>query len=576
MLPWDDDDAEPGTGRLGVRGWVDRLGALIEARPVKLALAALIVASLIPDRSLAWLWPQGGGRLQEQLHPVFLVVFGLEAVIRALLLLRAGPQRRGTDYVFLLFDVLAFVSFLPLDRWLGDAALVTPLKLLRLARLLVLLRFARELARDVYLILTRREQLLQFGMVTFFVAALSLLSALLLVHGGARHSDDNSRLDGTLLAALWWSFRQMESADNLLKFIDRSTSLLALGLSLLLTIIGVFVISFLIGIGANVVEQVMRAERRRPVGYRGHALVVGPVEESELLVREFVTLYDKNRMLRRVRPREVLDWLFRGGPRPRRHALPRMVLLGSKDDPPPYLFEEMMRWVVYRQGDGADPAALRLVGGADAKRVLLLSQLHAGPDADALSIAALAALRAENRAGHVFVEVQDERSRHMVEDVGGPGTFPLEAPRMAGLFLCQHLVVPGVDRLYRELMDDEGSEFYTHVYVDPRELGALRRQGGAAPFSTLAARAYRDHGVVLTGVFLGEGEPPRLPGNLVPTAGLHQWVNPLVLPEEPRLRALGAAPDRIPLGALRGLIGVCTSYRPLRRYGRELARGPGA
>ena len=104
--------------------------------------------------------------------------------------------------------------------------------------------------------------------------------------GGAGHTDD-------FWDRLWWSFRQVESPDNLVPNLAGSPVLVLVSLGL--TITGIFVFSYLVGIGANVVEQVVRAERRRSVGFRGHTVVTGPVHEAELLVREFVRMYAKNR-----------------------------------------------------------------------------------------------------------------------------------------------------------------------------------------------------------------------------------------------------------------------------------------
>lgn len=550
---------------------VDWLARRARSRPVKVTLAFLVIASLLPP-----LQP-----VEEYVWPFLAVVLGAEILIRALALVRsqAGPQRG--EMLFFVVDVAAFVSFLPLERWLSphphQTALLAVLTTLRLTRLLVLLRFTRDLARDVYSIVTRREQLQQFGLVSATVATLAFVTAVVLSQTSrwiAHDYDGNPATPDGFLDQIWWAFRQLESGDNLVSSLRANPFVIIL--SLTLTIIGVFIISFVIGIGTNVVEQVILTERRRPIGYAGHALVIGSMEHNENLVREFVRIYDKNRLLRRVSAREVLAWLRGRGPMPRRHALPRMALLGPDEAPPTFLYDPVMRWVVYRQGDGADPDALERVGADGAKRVIILARPDAGPDADDVTVATIAAFRASNRRAHLFAEVVRSHNHDLVLDVGGPGTFPLDVSKFLGLFLCQHLVVPGVEFLYRDLLNADGAEFYTHVWVHQREVDAVARLAdadGYIEFQALSRAAYREQGVVIVGVFLGDEPVPKAAREFIPVSRLTQWINPETVPEEGRVLELGARPGMIPAANLRGLIAVCESYLPLRRFARALASG---
>ncbi|WP_437829956.1 hypothetical protein [Sorangium sp. So ce1153] len=544
-----------------------RLAGGLETRPVKLALSLLILVSVLPIQGL-----------EDELRPYFLGIFGVELLLRAVLLGQRGRDRSRLDVLLFVFDIVAWLSFLPLERLL-DAHAAHALPLLRLSRLFLLLRFTREIAIDLYAIMTRRELLEQFGLVTLAVWGLAFGASVLLSHLAIPHDYDGRgpAPDTTFLDRIWWSFRQLESADNLVANL-RVHPIVAV-ISLGLTMVGVFVTSFIIGIGANVVDQVVRAARRRPVGYAGHALVIGPVHEAEMLVQEFVRLYERHRALRSIRLSELWLWLVRRGPAPTRHALPRMALLGTEDDPPAYLYAPRMRWVSYRKGDSAQPEALGLVGAAGAKRALILTRPDAGPDADAVTAMAVSSFRTQNRRGHVFVEVQESKNRDLIQAVGGPGTYPLDMQRFLGFFLCQHLITPGVESLYTDLMTADGSEFYTHVFLgddEARAVAALGEgPGGELSFSRMARAAYQAN-VILAGVFLGDEVPERREGELVPVEGLVQWLNPLLDPPEGSPAwALGARAGRVPARRLRGLIGVSATYAPLRRYGRELLMGRG-
>ncbi len=515
-------------------------------------MASLIVVSLLP-------YPE----LERLLRPWLLVAFGAEVVLRFTRLAIEKAKERS-DWLYLCIDVLAWTSFLPLEHLLGVDA--TWVRGLRLVRLLVLIRFTRYLAQDVWRVLTRREQLQQLGLVTTSVLALSFFSAVVMNH----ILPDDPTVQGSFWDQMWWSFRQVESPDNLIAHLDAHP--LVVILSLGLTITGIFVFSYLIGVGTTVVELVLRAERRRPVPYHGHTLVIGPMYESELLVREFVRIHEKNRALRRISPADLWRWLtHRHHPTPRRHALPQMALLGPEVEPPPYLYEPEMRWVVYRQGDGVEAESLDLVGATDSKRAILLAPPSNAHDPDAITLSRLSAIRTINPDAHVFVEVTRSENEGVVRAVGGVGTFPLDASRLVGLFLCHHLLVPGVDRLFEELLSARGHEIYTHLYVDSWEHRALDLRaskegtGGTVSFQALQRFAQERHHVTLLGVFLGD-RIDRKQRDLIPVDLLDAWVNPLAAAEAEGASAAG----RIPVERLQGIFGIADTYVPLRASGREV------
>lgn len=569
-------------------GFLDRLGETIGSRAARVVLALLIVLSVLPSADL-----------ETQLRPVFVGVFGMELLVRLLLLLtsrgahhserswveeetqgesldferRFVPVRQGrltlTDLLFLSIDLVAFLSFLPLDSLLGVHAhgLLTSL---RLVRLLVLLRFVRAVLHDLYAIVVRRERFQQFALVTFSVMALSFIAAVLLAQLEIPHPyDGNASSANSFRDQLWWAFRQLESADNLVPNLHAHPLIVVI--SLLLTVTGVFIISFIIGLGSSVVEQLFQAEQRRPVSYTRHSLIIGSMDHAEVLVREFVRIYNKHRSLQNINVAALIDWMLRRGPAPRRHALPRMVLLGHEPTPPHWLNDPFLRWVLFRHGAAADPAALVRAGAQNARRTIFLAPRNGGSDADGMTLVSLASFRAVNPHAHVFVEVLESANGPLMERVGGRNTFPLDMPRFLGLFLCQHLIVPGVEFLYRDLLTSSGSEFYTHILVEQQEREKLRAYGPDAyvSFSRLAALALKRFGILITGVFLGEHLSQRESNAPVPIDGLIQWVNPLQLPaDEPALVGFGGLPGLLPLRTLAGFIAVAESYVPLQRFGR--------
>jgi hypothetical protein len=540
--------------------WPETVDRVIEHRLTKAALAILVIISLLP-------LDQG---IEHALRPLFFSVFGAELAFRWYSWRRRHQSQSLMRAAFAMVDGLALLSFLPLELVIGEEQ-AQLLALFRLTRLLMLLRFAQDLALDIYTILTRREQLQQFALVTGAVLILSFVSAVILSQLSIPHDEDGRASFGE---KLWWSFRQMESPDNLVPTLEHNPILIALSLGL--TVTGVFIISFIIGIGTTIVDQVVRSERRRPLAYHGHTLVTGAVHASEVLIREFVRIYAKNRQI--PSPEKLLTWLRHMSPLASAKGFPRVALLGQRDDPPPYLWEPLMRWVVYREGDAAEPSSLDRVSAPRVKRAILLARDDLLHDADAVTVATLAAFRAMNKEAHTFVEVTDSASVPIVAQVGGPGTVALDVPRLLGMFLCQHLVTPGVERLYRDLLTADGSEIYTHVFVDEDERAALRASAKEShvSFAELARIALARHGVYLFGVFLGDEEVRRGRDRLVPSDELVPWLNPYVLPlDDPRPEALGARPGLVPIEKLRGLVAVAESYLPLAEVARDIAIGAG-
>lgn len=521
---------------------------VLEHRLMRLLLAVLIIVSVLPFDAL-----------EVRLRPFFLVVFGLELVARLMLIATRRVRPSRADWAFLLFDTIALVSFLPLEVIVGRASW---LRAFRLVRLLVLVRFTRALAADVWRVLTRREQIQQLALVTLGVLSLTFVGAVVVAHLGVGHDYDYSGSPGreSFWDQLWWTFQQVEDPGNLVTSVR--TDPVALGVSLLLTIFGIFIFSYLIGVGSNVVEQVLRAERRRPIGYSNHTIVIGPVHESELMIAEFVRMYEKNAGLRHIGPKQFHAWLFKGHPRPRRQAMARIALLGRRDEPPDFLFAPGMRRVGYRSGDAADPESLERVNIDEAKRVVLIAPDAPGADADAITVARLAAIRARNRTAHVFVEVKESRNESLVSQIGGPGTFPLDSNRFLGLFLCQHLIVPGVETLLEELLSARGNEMYTHLFVDDWERRA-RRECGELRFEDLAEFAHREHHVTLLGAFVGSSIK-RNGRRLVPADRVKPWVNPLIAG---RMQGTKRA---CVLEEFRGFFGIADTYVPMRDFAHDV------
>ena len=182
-------------------------------------------------------------------------------------------------------DLVAVLSFLPIGHVLDSGRL---LRLARLVRLAIVVRYAADLLRDFWLVVTRRERLGQLLVLLLSVATLSFVAAALLVLA----EPGNPMHGGNLLDAFWWAFLQLESADNIVRSVHEHPALVIA--SVLLTITGIFLMSFVIGLGTNIVAALLVASRHRPVDLEGHTVLSAPPQAARRILRDLGRLRSRN------------------------------------------------------------------------------------------------------------------------------------------------------------------------------------------------------------------------------------------------------------------------------------------
>jgi hypothetical protein len=508
---------------------------LLERSTVKFVLASLIVISVLPVEQAR--------RLDLIIFPIFLIEFAARLTV----LKSNGPLSR-MEVAILVTDALALLSFLPLEQLWGDPVMATRvLRMIRFARLIMIGRFLRTLAHDLRRILAQRQMRHQLGFLLATVVMLTFFGGTILAtfEVPVEDFDDDGQLDqGTLVQVLWWVFRQIEDPGNLVE--DPTPNALLVIMSLVLTIAGVFVMSFIIGIGTSVVGALMEASRHRPVPLRHHTIVVGGGRNVRTVLEDLVDMYAKNR--RRV----------------------RIALLSDKPQPPTYLDDPRFRGIEYRHGEPTQLEGHELLATASAKRVLVLSDEERGEAADAYAISSVIAARQKNTRCPIVVEMRHRRHSDVAQMAGGSRVNPVPMGKLLGSLMSQSLMFPGIDSVLEELLTAHGSEIYTHLY-QPEELQALqrRRGDGLLSYRDLLLGAYCAHHVIPLGVIVGNGEWTN------DVRRLTFWLNPLEQPS-PEATPFGAQADGVPLTALRGLVAVAPEYAALRRAARSLAAAPGS
>jgi len=385
---------------------------------------------------------------------VFLTIFTIEFFMR-LLSLKApeedgnapGRRRLGT-IALLVVDFVALLTFIP---WTDDRSL----RLLRLLRIILLLGYWAPLLRDIAAILRREDRMRQVVLMGFAVATVSLVGAVILdalAVQGVDFDNDGKAGGGDegFLVRLWWAFRQIQDPGNM---ISSPLHAAALGVSLTLTVFGLFMISFLIGLGTSVVSELVTLSRHRPPGFHNHTVLVGLNASTQGLLVELLRYYQK---------------LF---------TVPRYALLGNAPDRPDYLDDPLMTHVVYRQGPLGEPGFLERVDTARARRVVIMPDLHAGnPDAETAGF--LLSVREKSPGIPVVAEVVDLANAPAARVAGGVNTTLVGTERLLGLTMFASAHRPGLVEIVRILMSSEGRELYTYLYDRPDAHG-----GGSLPVS---------------------------------------------------------------------------------------------
>jgi hypothetical protein len=503
---------------------VARLLGRVESR---LVLSVAIIVSLLP---FGWV---------TRLDGAFFLLFSLEFVLRALLIFRGealfahdnsqrvssnidSSQLRGWQWpgtgtlVLLMLDLLALLSFVP--SLLGlDAAETHWLRVLRLSRMLLLLSYWAPLVRDVWSVMRRQERAQQVVLMGFIVLALSFAGAVILeqlhIEGDVPVDYDGDQIvgldeqgeavdpdDTRFLVHLWWAFRQIQDPGNML---SSPKHVAAIVVSLGLTIFGLFMVSFLIGLGTDVVRELMALTRLRPPGMSGHTIIVNIDPSTQQLLHELL------RYSRKLLPSGSLSlgWLAQLLRNTKRGLVGgQYLVVGRSHDPPDFLRLPNLAHVAYRQVQVDEESFESRTDVVEAQRVVLLADLRAD-DPDATTIQALLTINEtlaeaddriarrdsisgrttkRRRARLLIAEVLDEsnvpaaRAAITGDGRGHTHAFVIPSERLISQFIACVVLRPGIGHVLEELLTSRGHELYT-LFFSLEGLGYYREQRPPLP-----------------------------------------------------------------------------------------------
>jgi len=479
----------------------ETLQSLLARFEIRLFLSACIIVSLLP---YGWV---------DDFDALFLLVFSLEFLFRGFLIFRAEPDDEPAEegppgarswrwpplgsVALLLLDLLALLSFLPLPDGGDDTNRF--LRIFRLTRMLLLIGYWAPLARDIWVVLARRERARQVVLMGVFVLALSFTGAVVIENVAEQsqsavdfnNDGELSRDDRHFITLLWWAFRQIQDPGNM---ISGPIEVTAMSVSLALTVFGLFLISFLIGLGTDVVRELMELSNLREPGLRGHTVIVNITPSTRRLLDEITRYYTKLVPEGRL-SREWLRQLLRNTKRGVRGR--PYLIVGHTHDPPDFLRNSEFSHVVYRPWTADDEALLKRTDMQRAQRVMLLANLES-EDPDAETLQTLLTLverdkprRARERPQLLIAEILDESAIPAARTaIAGSESraFIVPSERLLALVMASTIRRPASSRLLTQLLSSRGAELYT-CYFDVPGL-AYRCEAPPVPDEPGAAMDY--------------------------------------------------------------------------------------
>ena len=453
--------------------WVRTLQLVVGHAITRAVLSVAIIVSLIPHD---WMHANDA---------VFLLLFLPEFVVRAILASRretAFNAREddegwrtptGADIFLLLVDFVALLSFLP---WAGQSA--RWLRLFRLTRTVMLLRYWAPLVQDIWSVLRRRERARQLSLMGLVVAMVAFGGTVLLNHTTDEVGEDfdgdgnvGDEHDHKFWVRMYWALRQIEDPGNMLSSPHEIATLVV---SIGLTFFGLFLVSFLIGVGTDAVVEIMQLSRLRSSGLKRHTVLVNLDTATRPLLDEVLNEYQQliPQGLKLLTPRWFAE--LRKNAKQRRD----FVVVGRDEEPPDFMREPQFARIIYRENsDDDDEAFMDRADVEVARRVVVLADTEANePDDDTVRtlLTIVERLRETvdaDEAAHtqLIAEILDEANigaafKAIARAQGRVEAHIVPTERLLALFVFSVARRRGAEPLLLELLCSYGHELYSYDY----------------------------------------------------------------------------------------------------------------
>lgn len=258
----------------------------LATRSVKWISTFLIILSFYPSDNQPW---------ESTFNQIFLFIFSFEILLRFIsyifIEIKDSATRRG-ELLFLVIDIIALASFLPSN------VLSLETKYLRLFRLIRLFKLLRNFSGTFYeikLIIKAKSLSRQLRILVMTIIIIAFIGSFVLM---LYVPDNNGKVPGitvnNIFKGAWWCLRQMADPGNMASFPEVRNFQHGV-LSFMLMVSGVLVLSFIIGIGSEVIRSLIEITRNKPIEIVRHYLLCGWEPQNSVLVKQlFSYLYDND------------------------------------------------------------------------------------------------------------------------------------------------------------------------------------------------------------------------------------------------------------------------------------------
>ncbi|TLS76909.1 hypothetical protein FE236_05520 [Mariprofundus erugo] len=212
----------------------------------------------------------------------------IELVVRMIIMtstIFASEKDKQIEWVLWSIDVVATVATVPLfaGNPIADS--------LRLLRLLRVFRPWVTIFRNLFNVIKEGSFMQEVNLVLLLLAVLSIgagVGAPLVLPDFDYNKDGVvNEADNSVFTQIWYAFRALTDPGNI---VNSSDSGIVIALSIAAVVVGVFLFSFFIGIGVNIVEGLMKKLRNEWMNINDHIVMIGWNSASPDIVEQLQRL----------------------------------------------------------------------------------------------------------------------------------------------------------------------------------------------------------------------------------------------------------------------------------------------